>query len=77
MDSSAQSRIALFHAQVNIFLDHPLGLGFRTTAYLSNLYVDAKFIARPKDGGMVQASGRSSHNTLASIPWTRACRASF
>ena len=69
MDSSARSRIALFNAQVQIFYDNPFGLGFRTTSYLSNLYVDPEFLPRPKDGRPLNPhSGRSSHNTLASIP---------
>ncbi|MFT4564693.1 MAG: hypothetical protein ACI9BW_004463, partial [Gammaproteobacteria bacterium] len=49
MDGSARSRIALFHAQVRMLSDYPLGLGFRTTSYLSNLYIDPEFLPRPKD----------------------------
>jgi O-antigen ligase len=69
MDGSARSRIALFHAQVRMLSDYPLGLGFRTTSYLSNLYIDPEVLPRPKDGDPINPnSGRSSHNTFASIP---------
>lgn len=59
-DSSAISRIAIIEAQVEMFADHPMGVGHQGTAYLSRQYLDERWLAG--DSG-----DRASHNTVMSI----------
>jgi hypothetical protein len=65
IDSSAESRVVLAHAQLQMFLDHPLGVGHRGTAVLSPRYLDAKWLTKdPNDP--TAAPARSSHNSFMS-----------
>lgn len=68
LDNSAQSRIVLIKAQLQMFLDHPLGLGARTTAYLSRAYLETRWLTVRGAGKDVETEGaRASHNTLMAI----------
>ena len=58
-DTSAQSRIAIVQAQVEMFKDYPMGVGHQGTTYLSRQYLDEQWLTR--DGW------RSSHNTIMSV----------
>lgn len=59
-DSSARSRVVIAKAQLEMFLDHPLGTGWRGTAALSQQYMDERWMAKDtKEDG----PSRSSHNT--------------
>lgn len=59
-DSSAQSRVAIAYAQLEMFVDHPLGVGHMGTVTLSRQYIEERWLAK--------ATGdRSSHNTLLSV----------
>jgi O-antigen ligase len=59
-DSSAQSRLVVAEAQLRMFLDHPMGIGWRGTAALSPQYLDEKWLTHAADGSVA----RSSHNTF-------------
>jgi O-antigen ligase len=66
VDNSAESRIALFHAQVRMAAEYPLGTGHRGTAILSQRYLDARYLT--SGDGLINGMGaRSSHNTFMSI----------
>lgn len=64
MDGSARSRVELKKAQVQMFLDYPMGAGFRGTATLSPRYLDRQWLAVDHSGDSQDA--RSSHNTFLS-----------
>jgi len=65
VDNSAETRVVLAHAQWQMFLDHPFGVGHRGTAVLSTHYLDEKWLTKdPNDPTGVAA--RSSHNTFLS-----------
>jgi O-antigen ligase len=63
-DSSAESRVVLYKAQLKMFQAYPHGSGHRGTAVLSPQYMDARWLTRgaadPEEGNAY----RSSHNTL-------------
>lgn len=63
MDTSAESRIALAYAQMQMVKDYPLGAGHRGTAILSPLYLDNKFLTGVPGSDVRR---RSSHNTFLS-----------
>ena len=58
-DMSARSRLAVAKAQIQMFVDYPMGTGFRGTAALSALYLDRKWLTGDGD-----SASRSSHNTF-------------
>lgn len=58
-DTSARSRLIVAEAQLQMFLDHPMGAGWRGTVVLSPLYVDRKWLTGDDD-----TASRSSHNTF-------------
>ena len=62
-DMSARSRAAVAKAQVQMFLDYPMGSGHRGTAVLSTQYLDRKWLTRDV-GGDESTAARSSHNTF-------------
>ena len=62
-DMSARSRVVIYDAQVQMFLDYPLGSGHRGTAALSPRYMDHRWLSASKDGDDSNAA-RSSHNTF-------------
>ncbi len=59
-DTSARSRVAVAQAQLQMFLDHPMGIGWRGTVVLSPQYVDRKWLTLGDD----ENASRSSHNTF-------------
>jgi hypothetical protein len=59
-DTSARSRLVVAQAQLQMFLDHPMGIGWRGTVVLSPLYLDRKWLA----GNDEYNPTRSSHNTF-------------
>lgn len=62
-DSSAQNRVELAKAQLQMFLDHPIGVGHRGTPALSPQYLDEKW--RSIDPARrYEVPERSSHNTF-------------
>lgn len=60
-DSSARSRLVIAKAQVEMFFNYPLGIGWRGTAVLSPLYMDEQWLTA---GGPDDSLARSSHNTF-------------
>jgi hypothetical protein len=67
IDSSAESRMVLVKAQLQMFLDNPFGLGFNTTAYLSRGYLDVEWLTADAGEDRATQGARSSHNTLMSV----------
>lgn len=59
-DNSAQTRVALFEAQLRMLKDYPLGAGHQGTATLSTRYLEERWLAR-------NSGDRASHNTVMSI----------
>lgn len=59
-DSSARSRLAIAQAQMRMFLDHPMGTGWRGTVILSPNYLDSRWLALNDEDNPT----RSSHNTF-------------
>jgi O-antigen ligase len=59
-DPSARSRVVIAEAQLQMFLDHPMGIGYRGTAALSAEYMDERWLTYAADGSLA----RSSHNTF-------------
>jgi len=64
-DMSARSRKVIIEAQLNMFADHPMGIGRMGTAKLSPLYLDEKWLTTAHTDGTF--AERSSHNTFMSI----------
>lgn len=62
-DSSAQSRVELAKAQLQMFLDHPIGVGHRGTPALSRDYLDEKWLSIDL-ARRYEPAERSSHNTF-------------
>jgi len=58
-DPSARSRVEIAKAQIEMFLDHPMGTGHRGTAALSRQYLDQRWLTSEDQGGE-----RASHNTF-------------
>jgi hypothetical protein len=61
-DESAESRIVIAHANLDMFLDHPLGVGHRGNEKLSPEYLPVELLTN-KDGTLV----RAAHNTFMAI----------
>jgi hypothetical protein len=59
-DLSARTRIAVLNANMKMFEDHPMGVGYRGNVSLSAQYLDPEFLATGTDL-------RSAHNTLMAI----------
>lgn len=59
-DSSARSRVVVAKAQLEMFIDYPMGIGWRGTAVLSPQYMDQQWLTRDESGSLA----RSSHNTF-------------
>lgn len=59
-DSSARSRRVIAEAQIRMFLDNPMGTGWRGTVVLSPRYLDPRWLAEGNNG----EASRSSHNTF-------------
>jgi len=63
VDKSAQSRMIIIEAQLEIFKDYTLvGGGHRTTLLLSPLYIPETYLTKTKGGGL-----RGSHNLTMAI----------
>jgi O-Antigen ligase len=67
IDGSSQTRVELLKAQIEMFADHPFGLGANTTAYLSRDYLDVKWLTAAAGMDVKIYGARSSHNTLMSV----------
>jgi hypothetical protein len=65
IDSSAESRVALFEAQKRMFAAYPLGCGHRGTAVLSVEFLDRQYLTTGPTGEVDAA--RSSHNTFMTV----------
>jgi len=61
-DESAESRILIAQANLQMFLDHPMGVGHRGNEMLSPRYLPVDLLTN-KDGTMV----RAAHNTFMAI----------
>ncbi len=59
-DASARSRVVIAKAQVQMFLEYPMGTGWRGTAVLSPRFMDSRWLMHDEDGN----AERSSHNTF-------------
>ena len=59
-DNSALSRVATAKAQLEMFFDHPLGVGHQGTAILSTEYIAEEWL----DPGV---NARASHNTVLTV----------
>ncbi len=59
-DSSARSRLVIAKAQLEMFYNYPMGIGWRGTEVLSTTYMDERWLTDAGDG----TSARSSHNTF-------------
>ncbi len=59
-DNSAASRVAIASAQLEMFVDHPLGVGHQGTAHLSQDYIDERYLVQ-------STKKRSSHNTILTV----------
>jgi hypothetical protein len=57
-DTSARSRVVIAKAQLEMFLDHPMGSGWRGTAALSPQYMEQRWLT-----GDADTAERASHNT--------------
>jgi len=62
LDNSAESRIYIAKAQVQMFLNHPFGTGHRGTVVLSREYIAEKYLEHVRG----QVGGRASHNSFMS-----------
>jgi hypothetical protein len=59
-DSSARSRLVIAKAQLEMFFDYPMGIGWRGTEALSPTYMDDRWLTDDHEGNR----RRSSHNTF-------------
>lgn len=66
IDSSAESRVALARAQLEMAANNPLGTGHRGTAVLSPMYLDQRWLTRAPGEDPYSVGARSSHNSLLS-----------
>jgi hypothetical protein len=64
VDRSAESRMVLFKAQLQMAKRYPFGAGHRGTAVLSTQYIDPIYLSRKRVGSTVVVGQRSSHNTF-------------
>ena len=60
VDQSARSRIIVARAQVQMFMDYPMGSGYRGTVALSPRYLEQRWLTTDATGD----SARASHNTF-------------
>ena len=67
IDHSANSRVVLAKAQLQMFLDHPLGLGFDTTSHLSHSYLDVEYLTALPGVDIATHGVRGSHNTVLTV----------
>lgn len=67
IDHSAESRVVLAKAQLQMFLDHPLGLGFDTTSHLSRNYLDVEWLTALPGVDVATHGVRGSHNTVLTV----------
>lgn len=66
VDESSATRLALFKAQWQMFMAHPLGSGHRGTAYLSPRYLSDAELSESRTG-LESDRARSSHNTYMTV----------
>jgi hypothetical protein len=66
LDNSAESRIVVAKAELQMFIDHPFGAGHAGTAALSPDYMAREWLAADLTNPLAQPR-RSSHNTFTSI----------
>jgi hypothetical protein len=59
-DFSARTRIEVLKANIKMFQDYPMGVGYRGNVFLSPKYLDPEFLVRDIDL-------RAAHNTLMAI----------
>lgn len=64
MDSSAENRVVLIKAQLEMFGEYPFGSGHRGTVVLSPNYLDEVWLSGRGEG---QSAARSSHNTFMTV----------
>lgn len=60
-DQSARSRIVVARAQIEMFLDYPMGSGHRGTPALSSRYLEERWLTTAQGDG---EAARASHNTF-------------
>lgn len=58
VDTSVESRVELFKAQLEMFKDHPFGAGHNGTAIQSAAHLDSKYLSK---------GARASHNTFMAM----------
>jgi O-Antigen ligase. len=66
VDRSAESRVVLFKAQMQMAKRYPFGTGHRGTAVLSTQYLDPIYLSSKRVDGRMVYGQRSSHNTFMS-----------
>jgi O-antigen ligase len=64
VDRSAESRVVLAKAQLEMAKSYPFGTGHRGTAVLSTKYLDPMYLSRSRVNGKTVYGQRSSHNTF-------------
>jgi hypothetical protein len=64
VDRSAESRVVLAKAQLEMAKSYPFGTGHRGTAVLSTKYLDPMYLSRSRVYGKTVYGQRSSHNTF-------------
>jgi O-antigen ligase len=62
-EASANSRFVVNAASWRMFLDYPMGVGYRNYPYTSPQYLDQGYLTRAQDGQLV----RSAHNSYFTI----------
>ncbi|MCC6710485.1 MAG: O-antigen ligase family protein [Gammaproteobacteria bacterium] len=67
IDHSAESRLVLARAQLQMFLEHPMGLGFDTTSYLSRNYLAVEWLTAMPGVDVATHGVRGSHNTVLTV----------
>ena len=66
-DASTSSRMVIAKAQLRMFANYPLGLGHRTTAFLSRQYLDPVWLTVQPGLDAALYGSRSSHATIMSV----------
>jgi O-antigen ligase len=62
-EASAESRFVINDASWRMFLDHPMGVGYRNYPQTSPRYLDTGYLTKADDGELV----RSAHNTYFTV----------
>jgi O-antigen ligase len=62
-EASAESRFVINDASRRMFLDHPMGVGYRNYPYASPRYLEGGYLTRAADGELV----RSAHNSYYTV----------